>query len=116
MGLARRERRGRRTDGSDDLFRAIADPSRRRILTLLSKEELPLRRIEESFAMSRTAVIKHLRVLKSCRLVRARRQGRETIHRLNPLPLRAIRDWVSEFELLWDDRLQRLKGQVESEP
>jgi DNA-binding transcriptional ArsR family regulator len=99
----------------DGLFKALADSSRRKILNLLADRELPLRRIEEHFAMSRPAIIKHVRVLKSCGLVRARRRGRETLHRLNPHPLRAVRDWMSHFERLWEDRLRRLKCQVESD-
>jgi DNA-binding transcriptional ArsR family regulator len=103
------------TVAQDDVFRAIADPSRRRILALLGERELPLNRIQEQFDMSRQAVIKHLRVLKSCRLVRARRQGRQVMHRLDARPLRAVRDWAAEFDLFWDTALLRLKQQVESE-
>ena len=100
---------------ADEVFRAIADPSRRRMLAILEKEELPLKRIEVSFRMSRPAVIKHLRVLKSCRLVQVRRQGRQTMHRLNPRPLAAVRDWVAVFDRFWDTHLLRLKGQVEKD-
>jgi len=99
----------------DGVFRALADPTRRRMLTLLAERALPLRRIEEQFRMTRAAVIKHLRVLKVCRLVRAHRDGRQMIHQLNPLPLRAVKNWVSQFEMLWEDRLLRLKHQIESE-
>jgi len=99
---------------ADEVFRAIADPSRRRMLAILDKEELPLKRIEASFSMSRQAVIKHLRVLKSCRLVRVRRQGRQIMHRLNPRPLAAVRDWVLEFDRFWDRHLAVLKQRVES--
>jgi DNA-binding transcriptional ArsR family regulator len=100
----------------DGVFRALADPTRRRMLALLAGGELPLKDIEDRFQMTRPGVIKHLRVLRACRLVRVRRQGRMTLHRLNPRPLRAVQDWVSRFEALWDQRLQKLKQQVESEP
>jgi DNA-binding transcriptional ArsR family regulator len=102
-------------DASDLLFKALADPSRRKILRLLAREEMPLRRIEASFRMSRPAVIKHIRVLKACRLVRVRREGRRTIHRLNARPLRAVEDWVSHFDRFWDEGLRRLKRQVEAD-
>jgi len=98
---------------ADEVFRAIADPSRRRMLAILEKQELPLKRIEASFRMSRPAVIKHLRVLKSARLVQVRRQGRQMMHRLNPRPLAAVRDWVAEFDRFWDKHLARLKEQAE---
>jgi DNA-binding transcriptional ArsR family regulator len=100
----------------DTLFRALADPTRRRMLALLARQELPLKQIEERFHMTRPAVIKHLRVLRACRLVRVRRQGRLVIHRLDPRPLRAVQDWVAQFEALWDQRLQKLKQQVEADP
>ena len=85
------------------------------MLELLSGQDLPLRLIEERFDMSRTAVIKHLRVLKACQLVEVRNEGRETIHHLNSQPLAAVRDWVTHFESLWDKHLKKLNRQVESE-
>jgi DNA-binding transcriptional ArsR family regulator len=105
----------RSDDIPDGLFRALADPSRRRMLNLLAEQELPLKGIEERFRMSRPAVIKHLRILKACKLVRVRRQGRLTIHSLNARPLRVVKDWVSRFEALWNERLQNLKQQVEAD-
>lgn len=106
-----------RSDREHDLlFRALADSSRRKILRLLAERELPLHRIEASFQMSRPAVIKHVRVLQSCGLVRARREGRRTMHQLDLAPLKAVKEWVATFEAFWDDGLARLKRQVESEP
>lgn len=86
------------------------------MLSLLAHRELPLQQIEARFEMSRPAVIKHLRVLKSCRLVQTRRRGRQVFHRLNARPLEAIRDWLAEYEVFWDTHLARLKQQVESAP
>jgi len=105
----------KRARTANGLFKAIADPSRREILELLSEQDLPLRLIEERFDMSRPAVIKHLRVLKDCNLVEVRREGRETIHHLNSQPLAAVRDWVTHFESLWEKHLKKLKRQIESE-
>lgn len=99
---------------SDDLFHAIADPSRRRILQLLTGRELPLHLISAEFKMRRPSVIKHLRILKAARLVQARRVGRCSIHRLNPAPLRRLKDWAAQFEPLWEQSLKKLKQQVES--
>jgi len=119
--MARRKRRDSvaavAADPYSRLLRAVADPSRRRMLSLLAHhDELPLRQIERRFSMTRPAVIKHLRVLKSCRLVRTRRSGRQVLHRLNARPLRAIRNWLAEYEIFWDTHLSRLKQQVESAP
>jgi DNA-binding transcriptional ArsR family regulator len=99
----------------DGLFKAIADPSRRKILGLLSNSELPLKRLEEQFEISRPALLKHLRVLKTCRLVKTRRRGRETLHRLDSRPLRKVRNWVEHFEFAWQHRLEALKRQVEAD-
>lgn len=104
------------TSGRDSrVFKVLADPSRRKMLSLLAEQELPLKRIEERFAMSRPSVIKHLRVLRACQLVRVRRNGRQSIHSLNAAPLRVVRDWLSEFEVFWDEQLLKLKRQVEAE-
>ncbi|HEX4646985.1 MAG TPA: metalloregulator ArsR/SmtB family transcription factor [Verrucomicrobiae bacterium] len=100
---------------SGDVFRCLADPSRRKMLALLARGELPLNRITARFDMSRPAVIKHLLVLRSANLVVVRRQGRERIHHLNPAPLRAVETLLSKFEMFWENSLQKLKRQVESD-
>src|ERR1700724_2010091 len=88
--------RPQRTRQQDRIFLSIADPSRRRILDMLAHGERPVGRIAEQFAMSRPAVIKHLRVLRSAKLVTVRRRGRERIHALNPTPLKTVQDWLSK--------------------
>jgi len=103
-----------RTPRADGIFKALADPSRRKILRLLAAGDLPLNRIEERFRMSRPAVIKHIRILKACRLVRVRKAGRETIHRLDVRPLQLLNDWALQIDAFWDSSLKRLKDQVES--
>src|SRR5262245_20815124 len=112
----RRRQDGLAADRCSRLLRAVADPSRRRMLSMLAQRELPLQQIQRRFDMSRPAVIKHLRVLKSCRLVQTRRRGRQVFHRLNARPLAAIRDWLDQYEIFWDKHLSRLKAQVESAP
>lgn len=84
------------TRQQDRIFLSIADPSRRRILDMLAHRERPVGRIAEQFAMSRPAVIKHLRVLRSAKLVTVRQRGREHIHALNPAPLKAVQGWLSK--------------------
>jgi DNA-binding transcriptional ArsR family regulator len=111
--LSKRSARSEREQ--DGLFKALADSSRRKILGLLAQRELPLHQIEASFKMSRPAVIKHVRILKSCGLVRVRKDGRRTIHALNAQPLRTIKDWMATYEAFWDERLLKLKQQVEGE-
>ncbi|WP_428978626.1 ArsR/SmtB family transcription factor [Alicyclobacillus mengziensis] len=81
-----------------DVFQAIADPTRRRILMLLADEEMPIASVVERFPMSRTAVNKHLHVLSDAGLVKSQRKGRETRYRANPAPLFEVKQWVSFFE------------------
>lgn len=100
----------------DRVFLSIADPSRRRILEMLAQGERPVGRIAEQFAMSRPAVIKHLRVLRAANLISVRRRGRESIHSLNPTPLKTVHGWLSKFEGFWGEKLENLKQQVEKEP
>lgn len=79
-----------------DVYDAVADPTRRKLLQILADvDELPLHEITVHFDMGRTAVSKHLSILKEADLVVARKVGRETRYRLNANPLKEIRDWVS---------------------
>ena len=102
-------------EGLDSLLKAIADPSRRQILDLLAIRDLPVGQIAERFRISRPAVIKHLRVLRSANLISVRRSGRERIQCLNARSLKGVDVWISRFETLWDNHLKRLKQQVESD-
>ncbi len=98
-----------------DVFQAIADPTRRRILTLLADGEMSIVSIVERFPISRTAVDKHLHVLSDAGLVKSRRKGRETHYWANPAPLVEVKQWVSFFEQYWDEKLDSLIHYVESD-
>ena len=81
---------------SRDVFNAIADPTRRQLIHLLAEaDELPLHELTAQFPMGRTAVSKHLTILKEADLVHDRKVGRETRFRLNASPLREVQDWVA---------------------
>ena len=96
-------------------LKAIADPKRRQILDLLAEEDMPVGRIAARFRISRPAVVKHLRVLRSAKLISVRRCGRQRFQCINAKPLQGVEAWVSRFETLWDENLQRLKMQVEAD-
>lgn len=98
-----------------DVFQAIADPTRRKLLKLLSEEEMAVNLICRHFPISRTAVSKHLRVLAAAGLVNERKVGRETRYKLEPEPLHEIKDWLKYFELFWENKLTALKRYVESD-
>lgn len=92
-----------------DVFSAIADPTRRKILRMLAGvEELPLHEITVRFQMGRTAVSKHLVILKEAGLVNRRRVGRETRYRLNAAPLKEVQNWLSFYEEFWKGRMAKL--------
>jgi len=92
-----------------DVYSAIADSTRREIIDLLKDvEELPLSGITVHFQMGRTAVSKHLTILKEANLVIARKVGRETRYRLNSAPLKEIQNWVSFYEGFWKENIVKL--------
>jgi DNA-binding transcriptional ArsR family regulator len=92
-----------------DVYGAVADPTRRELLGLLADaEELALHELTAQFQMGRTAVAKHLAILKEADLVIARKVGRETRYRLNAKPLQEIPDWVSFYEGFWKQRIAKL--------
>lgn len=99
-----------------DIYVAIADPTRRNLLRLLADvEELPLNELTVHFEMGRTAVSKHLAILKEAGLVISRKVGRETRYRLNAGPLREIEDWVSFYRRFWSERISLLNQILEEE-
>ncbi|MCR8844566.1 metalloregulator ArsR/SmtB family transcription factor [Paenibacillus sp. SC116] len=98
-----------------DVFQAIADPTRRQLLSLLSEQEMPVTVISGHFPMSRTAVSKHLRILAEAGLVKDRKVGRETRYRLESEPLQELKRWLSYYERFWDNKLSMLKHYVESD-
>lgn len=99
-----------------DVYSAVADPTRRQLIELLAEGgERSLHELAGHFAMGRTAVSKHLTVLKEAGLVSDRKVGRETRYRLEPMPLREMQDWVSSYERFWTGSLDRLKTFLEDE-
>lgn len=101
---------------SRDVFDAIADPTRRRLIHLLSQaEEIPLHELTAQFPMGRTAVSKHLTILKEAGLVLDRKVGRETRFRLNASPLREVQDWIAFYSKFWSANMLRLNQLLEEE-
>jgi DNA-binding transcriptional ArsR family regulator len=81
-----------------DLFHAIADPTRRRILDLVRTRERPVAEILEPFRVTQSAVSQHLRILREAGLVRVRHTGRLHLYRADPGPMRRLRDWAARFQ------------------
>jgi uncharacterized protein YndB with AHSA1/START domain len=99
----------------DEVFRALADPTRRSLLDALFRDDgQTLSALAGRLTMSRFGVMKHLRVLEEAGLVITRRRGREKLHFLNPVPIRLIHDrWVSKFAAPWSALLSDLKTDLE---
>jgi uncharacterized protein YndB with AHSA1/START domain len=99
----------------DDVFRALADPTRRSLLDELFKEDgQTLSALEERLPMTRFGVMKHLKVLEQAHLVTTRKRGREKLHFLNPVPIQLVHDrWVSKYAEPWAETLTGLKRQLE---
>src|SRR3954470_8055336 len=100
--------------GVDEVFRALADPTRRALLDELFRADgQTLGALEERFAMTRFGVMKHLRLLEEAGLVVTRRQGRQKLHFLNPVPIRLVHDrWVSKYAEPFAAGLSELKQRL----
>jgi DNA-binding transcriptional ArsR family regulator len=97
----------RRTE--PDVFGAISHPARRQMLDLLAAEDQSVHVIAGHFRMSRPAVSQHLRLLLDAGLVTEQRHGRERRYHFVPEKLGPVRDWISQYERFWDDRLDHLQ-------
>lgn len=98
---------------ADAVFRAIADPTRRRILQLLALQALSVGALCEHFAISQPAISQHMRVLRESGLVEARTQWRKRIYHITPGQLQQVLEWVKYFEHFWDDALDKLAKVVQ---
>jgi DNA-binding transcriptional ArsR family regulator len=99
----------------DDVFKALADPTRRRLLDVLfERDGQTLSALESHFEMTRFGVMKHLKVLEAAGLVLTKRRGREKLHFLNTVPIRLVHDrWVSKYAEPWAAALSGLKHEIE---
>jgi DNA-binding transcriptional ArsR family regulator len=99
----------------DEVFKALADPTRRDLLDALREQDgQTLSALEKRLPMTRFGVMKHLRVLEDAGLLTTRRRGREKLHFLNPVPIRLIYErWVSKYAESWAASLSGLKTQLE---
>ena len=96
-------------------FRALADPTRRDILLLLSEQDMTIAQVSDRFDMTRAAIKKHLTVLEEGDLISVHPNGRERVNRLEPLGLKSVSDWLDYFNNFWDERLTTLKEVVEQQ-
>ena len=104
-------------DGVDDVFKALADPTRRSLLDeLFEQDGQTLSALERRLPMTRFGVMKHLKVLEQADLVTTKKRGREKLHFLNAVPIRLVHDrWVSKYSEPWAAGLSGLKQEIEEE-
>jgi DNA-binding transcriptional ArsR family regulator len=91
-----------------DIFQAIADPTRRAIITLIALQAMTPNAIAEHFATTRQAVSKHLKILSECELVKQEQQGREIYYRLDIDKMKEIDQWLEQFKTIWEARFSQL--------
>lgn len=103
-----------RAEAHSDVFRAIADPTRRAILDRLRRGPVAVNALAADFAQSRPAISKHLRILKHAALVAEEKRGRERLYRLEPAPLGAALSWIESYRSFWQLSLTRLKAHLEN--
>src|SRR5687768_14775141 len=92
-----------------DVFQAIADPTRRAILLLVSSQAMTAGAIASNFDTARPTVSKHLQILTECELLKQEQTGREIYYHLNPQKMKDIADFIEPFRQLWEDRFNKLE-------
>ncbi len=98
---------------ASNVFGAIADPTRRAILDLLREQDLTAGQVAVRFTVSRPAVSRHLRILRTAGLVTESREAQSRVYSLIPAPLVEVDQWLSRYRLFWGARLHSLKRFVE---
>lgn len=97
-----------------DVFQAIADPTRRQIINMLTAESMNLNSVAEQFDVSRPAISKHIKILVECGLIDITQKGRERYCEAKPERLKEVSDWVEQYSRFWDMKLDALKHFVEN--
>jgi DNA-binding transcriptional ArsR family regulator len=92
-----------------DVFQAIADPTRRSILSLVALQAMTPGTIAENFDSKRQTISKHIQILNECNLLTQKQSGREIYYHLNPKKMKEIADFIEPFRKMWDDRFNKLE-------
>lgn len=91
-----------------DIYQAIADPTRRKILKLLASKPMTPNELSEYFDISRQAVSKHIKYLTECDVLEKKLSGREIYYKLNPEKMAVLAEWLEPFKKLWEERFEKL--------
>jgi DNA-binding transcriptional ArsR family regulator len=98
-----------------DVFQAIADPTRRDIITLLAQRSLNLNAVADNFDISRPAVSKHIKILTECGLITIKQQGRERYCKANLKKLEQVAAWADQYRAFWTTKLDALADFLDNE-
>ncbi|HEX6224203.1 MAG TPA: metalloregulator ArsR/SmtB family transcription factor [Chryseolinea sp.] len=93
-----------------DVFQAIADPTRRAIITLVAIQAMTPGAIAEKFDSSRQTISKHIQILTECEILKQQQSGREIYYHFNPKKMKEIADFIEPFRKMWDDRFNKLEA------
>jgi len=96
-----------------DIFQAIADPTRRAIITLIATQALTPNAIAENFDGTRQSISKHLKILTECQLIHSEQIGREIYYSLEVKKMKEIDQWLEQFRKIWEDRFDQLDQLLE---
>jgi DNA-binding transcriptional ArsR family regulator len=91
-----------------DVFQAIADPTRREIMTLVAHNQMNLNAIADNFTMSRPAISQHIKILTECGLIVVKKEGRERYCEVQLQQLNEVANWMSPLIKLWEHRFDKL--------
>ncbi|PBQ30884.1 transcriptional regulator [Sphingobacteriaceae bacterium] len=93
-----------------DVFQALADPTRRAIITLVALQAMTPSAIAENFDSSRQTVSKHIQILTECQLLRQEQNGREIYYHINAKKMKEVADFIEPFRSMWEDRFNKLEA------
>lgn len=93
-----------------DVFQALADPTRRMIISLVAFQAMTPSAIAENFDSSRQTISKHIQILTECEILEQEQKGREIYYQLNPRGMKEIADFIEPFRKFWDDRFNTLEA------
>jgi DNA-binding transcriptional ArsR family regulator len=93
-----------------DIFQAIADPTRRAILSMIAVQAMTAGAIAEGFDSSRQTISKHIQILTECQLLKQEQSGREIYYHFNPNKMKEVAEWLMPFAKMWDDRFNKLEN------
>lgn len=100
---------------SRDVFVGIADPTRRQIIDMVSRQELKLNDLADAFSVSRPAISKHVKILEECGLLNIQQQGRERYCRIRSDGMKELARWIEQYKAFWNDNLDQLEYLLKEE-